>query len=64
MSIVKVELPSKEAAAAESSRLKRSEFPDVSIRESEGMSVIRNTPFLLYVSSKESGTDFVFKPGD
>ena len=31
------ELPSKEAAAAESPRLKRSEFPDVSIRESEGM---------------------------
>ena len=58
MSIVKVELPSKEAAAAESPRLKRSEFPDVSIRESEGMWVIRNTTFLLYVSSKESGTDF------
>ena len=37
VSIVKVELPSKEAAAAESLRLKRSEFPDVSIRESEGM---------------------------
>ena len=31
MPIVKVELPSKEAAAAESPRLKRSEFPDVSI---------------------------------
>ena len=29
MPIVKVELPSKEAAAAESPRLKRSEFPDI-----------------------------------
>ena len=40
MTIVKVELPSKEAASrvrSESPRLKRSEFPDVFIRESEGM---------------------------
>ena len=40
MSIVKVELPSKEADSSvrsESPRLKRSEFPDVFIRESEGM---------------------------
>ena len=40
MPIVKVELPSKEAASRvrnESPRLKRSEFPDVFIRESEGI---------------------------
>ena len=36
MPIVKVELPSKEAAAAESPRLKRSEFPDVSILRIRG----------------------------
>ena len=37
MPIVKVELSSKEAAAAEGPRLKLSEFPDVSMGESEGM---------------------------
>ena len=61
VSIVRVELPSKEAASrvrSERPRLKRSEFPDVFIRESEGMLGIRNTTFILYVSSKESGSDF------
>ena len=40
MPIAKVELPLKEAAyrvRSESPRLKRSEFPEVFIRESEGM---------------------------
>ena len=48
--IVKVELSSKEAAAAENPRLKLSEFPDVSMGESEGMWRIRNTDFLPELS--------------